>query len=72
MHPENILFNALIVGPTNCGKTSYLVKRLRHEFIQKFDYIFLLCPTYIHNATYDGFAENDRLFRDYSGTRSNQ
>ena len=22
--------------------------------------IFLVCPTYIHNKTYDGFAENDR------------
>lgn len=59
MNPENIPFNALIVGPTNCGKTSYLGKLLRHEFIQKFDHIFLLCPTYIHNKTYDGFAENE-------------
>ena len=62
MNPDNIPFNALIVGATNCGKTSYLVKLLRHEFMQKFDYIFLVCPTYIHNKTYDGFAENDRDF----------
>ena len=62
MNPDNIPFNALIVGTTNCGKTSFLVKILSHEFLQKFDYIFLVCPTYIHNKTYDGFAENDRGF----------
>ena len=62
MNPDNIPFNALIVGVTNCGKTSHLVKLLSHEFLQKFDYIFLVCPTFIHNKTYDGFAENDRDF----------
>ena len=62
MDPENIPFNALIVGATNCGKTSFLVEILSHEFLQKFDYIFLVCPTFIHNKTYDGFAENDRDF----------
>ena len=45
MNPDNIPLNALIIGPTNCGKASYLVNFLRNEFIQKFDYIFLLCPT---------------------------
>ena len=62
MNPDNIPFNALIVGATNCGKTSHLVKLFSHEFLQKFDYIFLVCPTFIHNKTYDGFAENDRDF----------
>ena len=62
MDPENIPFNALIVGATNCGKTSFLVEILSHEFLQKFDYIFLVCPTYIHSKTYDGFAENERDF----------
>ena len=62
MNPDNIPFNALIVGATNCGKTSFLVEILSHEFLQTFDYIFLVCPTYIHNKTYDGFAENDRDF----------
>ena len=62
MNPDNIPFNALIVGATNCGKTSFLVEILNHEFLQKFDYIFLVCPTFAHNKTYDGFAENDRGF----------
>ena len=33
MNPDNIPFNALIVGATNCGKTSFLVKILTHEFL---------------------------------------
>ena len=62
MNPDNIPFNALIVGATNCGKTSFLVDLLSNEFLGAFDYIFLVCPTYIHNKTYDGFAENDGDF----------
>ena len=62
MNPDNIPFNALIVGSTNCGKTSFLVDLLSHEFLGAFDYIFLVCPTFTHNKTYDGFAENDRDF----------
>ena len=38
------------------------MKILSHEFLGAFDYIFLVCPTYIHNKTYDGFAENDGDF----------
>ena len=41
MNPDNIPFNALIVAATNCGKTSFLVKILTHEFLGAFDYIFL-------------------------------
>ena len=62
MNPDNNPFNALIVGATNCGKTSFLVDLLSHEFLGAFDYIFLVCPTYINNKTYDGFAENDSDF----------
>ena len=32
MNPDNIPFNALIVGATDCGKTSFLVEILSHEF----------------------------------------
>ena len=48
MNPDNIPFNALIVGTTNCGKTSYIVpvKLLSHEFIQKFDYLPCLSNVY--------------------------
>ena len=54
MDPEKILFNALIVGPTNCGKTKYIVNQLCGPFRGKFDYIVLVCPTFVHT--------DDRVF----------
>ena len=64
MDPDQIPFNALFVGPTNSGKTKYLVDQLSSgPFRGKFDYIVLVCPTYVHNKTYNGFADNDdRVF----------
>ena len=63
MDPSKIPFNALIVGPTNSGKTKYLVDQLRGPFRGKFDYIVLICPTFVHNKTFDGFVGNDpRIF----------
>ena len=51
------------MGPTNSGKTQYLVNQLRGPFRGKFDYIVLFCPTFVKNKTYDRFADNDsRIF----------
>ena len=55
-------FHCIITGPTNCGKTEYLVGKLRGSFRYVFEYIVLICPTYIHNKTYRGFARGDRRF----------
>lgn len=44
MDPAKIPFNAPIAGPTNSGKTKYLVDQLRGPFRGKFDYIVLICP----------------------------
>ena len=55
-------FHCIITGPTNCGKTEYLVSKLRGSFRRVFEYIILICPTYIHNKTYRGFACGDKRF----------
>ena len=55
-------FHCIVTGPTNCGKTEYLVSKLRGSFRRVFEYIILICPTYIHNKTYRGFAQGDKRF----------
>ena len=63
MDPGNIPFNALIVGPTNSGKTQFLANQLCGPFNGKFDYIVLICPTFAYNKTLRRFGERDpRLY----------
>ena len=63
MDHGNIPFNALIVGPTNSGKTQFLVSQLCGPFNGKFDYIVLICPTFAYNRTLYRFGERDpRLY----------
>ena len=63
MDPSNIPFNALIVGPTNSGKSKFVVDQIYGPFRDKFDYIVLICPTFAHNKTYHRIGDNDpRMF----------
>jgi len=59
MDPSKIPFNALIVGPTNSGKSRFVVDQLYGPFRFKFAYIVLICPTFAHNKTYHRIGEND-------------
>lgn len=63
MDPNNILFDALTVGRTNSGNTQFLVNIRRGAFRCKFDYMVLICPSFVHNKTYDRFEDQDsRIF----------
>ena len=57
--PKKVAIQWLIVGPTNSGKTQYLLNQLRGPFRGKFDYIVLFCPTFVKNKTYEGFVDRD-------------
>jgi len=59
MDPSKIPFNALIVGPTNSGKSKFVVDQLIGPFHEKFDNIVLICPTFKNNKTYHRIGEKD-------------
>ena len=69
---EKIPFNCIITGPTNCGKTRFLVDKLSGAFRKKFVYIVLICLTYTINKTYENFAEGDKNFLVWMPDASNQ
>ena len=63
MDPNNIPFNALIVGPTNSSKSRFVVNQLCGPYRGKLDYIVLICPTFTFNMTFSFFGNQDpRLF----------
>lgn len=64
-------FHCIITGPTNCGKTKYLIEQLRGPFRKVFEYIVLICPTYAKNKTYHRFAKGDKRFIVLSPDASN-
>ena len=42
----------IVVGFTSCGKTHYLLRLLETKYKNHFENIFLVCPTFVHNKTY--------------------
>ncbi len=52
-------FNMMIVGMTNCGKTYYLLEMIEKEYFRHFENIFLICPTYNWNKTYQEWEYKD-------------
>ena len=52
-----------MVGPTNSGKSQFVVDQLNGPFRGNFDYIVLICPTIAHNKTFRRLGEKDpRMF----------
>ena len=43
----------LISGMTNSGKTHFLLDLIEKDYKNKFDYIFIVCPTFYYNKTYN-------------------
>ena len=43
---DKIPFHSIIIGPTNCGKTKFLIDQLHGPFRYVFNYIILICPTF--------------------------
>ena len=46
-------FNMLISAPTCSGKTEFVMQLLKKEYMNVFDYIVIICPTFLNNKTYD-------------------
>ena len=51
--------NMIIVGVTGCGKTYYLLKMLENDYKGHFEYMFLICPTYLWNKTHQEWKYKD-------------
>ena len=45
-------FHMIIAGMTVCGKTHYFLKMVEEEYKNHFEYIFIVCPTFEDNKTY--------------------
>ena len=69
---EKIPFNCIITGPTNCGKTRFLIEKLSGAFRKKFEYIVMICPTFTINETYKNVAKDDKKFFVWMPDVSNQ
>ena len=48
-------FNMIIVGMTACGKTKFLLDFLEKEYFGCFESIFLICPTFEWNTTWENW-----------------
>ncbi len=43
---------AILFGATGCGKTEFVLDLLETEYKKFFEYIIIVCPTWMHNKAY--------------------
>ena len=46
------LHTALFIAPTGVGKTHLALSLIENEYINRFDFIVIICPTLRYNSTY--------------------
>ena len=46
-------FNMLISAPTCAGKTEFVMSLVQARYKKTFDYVIIICPTFINNKAYD-------------------
>ena len=61
MEELKVPFHCIITGPTNCGKTKYLIEQLRGPFKNVFDYI-----DYIHAISSQNLSKTDEALKLYN------
>ena len=50
---NNTPFNMIITGMKGCGKTYYVLNFIEKNYMNHFDYIIIICPTFSWNKTYE-------------------
>ena len=43
---------AIITGSTGCGKTYFVMNLLLNEYLNYFQIVIVICPTFLDNDTY--------------------
>ena len=44
--------SAIICGATGCGKSEFVLDLLETEYKGFFEYVIVICPTWMHNKAY--------------------
>ena len=58
--------SAIICGATGCGKTEFVLDLLETEYKGFFEYVIVICPTWMHNKAYLNrrwiFTDSEQVF----------
>ena len=58
--------SAIICGATGCGKTEFVLDLLQTEYKGLFEYVIVICPTWMYNKAYLDrqwiFTDSEQVF----------